>query len=315
VSVAAVLAATVSGGSVTSVDINSPGDLCEALSAEELNSLSPIEFGEGAALRWQGCSFAAPTDEGRDGVYLNLRFGESIDDVAARYDDEVEVEAAGRLGVAHDSKRDGYFFYVPADEHVLQVNVKLTEAAQAEGVDPRQLAADVASIAAPNLEAALVELEAAEAVEAEQAANSVAEPPEIEGVEWSVSRFDGIDIEADGNESQWVGLADAAGVSIDQLSILFGTALDTQTRDQVGSYMAIRVAGVDEATLVAAVIEWIGQQSGQEPATEGATVGGKEVTALSAGPEQQAIVYGNGDTAALIALSDEQTAALLEQLP
>jgi hypothetical protein len=139
----------------------------------------------------------------------------------------------------------------------------------------------------------------------------------FEGLEWDIFRCEGSEILDDGNDtetSQWAPLGEAVGGGFEQVSTLTSVVQDPATGEQVGTYTAIRVAGVDETDLGPAVLVWLRQAVGSDEfAVEEIEVGGKQVMAIAISPELRSLVYVSPDTAYLVDLPD--AASLLEKLP
>lgn len=111
-------------------------------------------------------------------------------------------------------------------------------------------------------------------------------------------------------------LADAAGVDPSELTLLMdANARDADSGEMLGSYAAIQVAGLDGEQLEAAIVSWMGTVSGEDVSTDVLSLGGKDVTALSAGGQLRGYLYVAGDIVHTFTMSEEVAAKILETLP
>jgi hypothetical protein len=143
------------------------------------------------------------------------------------------------------------------------------------------------------------------------------ELPEVEGFTWDeqigargdqLGDVDGFDV---------VGFTSGllAEVGVDSAALGF---LAVQAKEPsgipAGEVLALRIDGVDPATLEQAVPEWLSGILGTDE-FDTVTLAGKDVISVNAGGRQATLVYVTDDTVYLLAEDAEYTEPLLEALP
>jgi hypothetical protein len=160
------------------------------------------------------------------------------------------------------------------------------------------------------------------------AAGSVATAllPELDGLAWYRSvDLTGEEIRSTLPEDEvaaWGTTLDHAGATFDQLEYAYHSAFDPATLPEVAALATVRIAGVDEDVLRAAVVQDIVAQvvaTGSEaPEPHETTIAGKDVTVIglpAALGSEAAIVYAHGDIGYVLLMSADLATAALEQLP
>jgi hypothetical protein len=280
-----------------------PGDaLCEAISIEELAALGPLTFetpAEGAPVY---CVFEASGD----GSYsLTLATTEASYDLMRDPGSE-EYSPGGRPATAFEGS-----LIVDLGETRLAVTLDPGDSPDAAGVDPIAYALRVAEVVVPALGVA-------PASDEETAAGDELQPPPVDGIEWGRTSVVTAAELIEANEGQaavWQPLADAAGVDTTELSLLNANARDAASGEILGTYAAIQVAGLAGEQLKAAIISWMGTVSGEDVSTDVIPLGGKDVTALSAGGELRGYLYVAGDIVHTFTMSEDDAARILRALP
>jgi len=160
----------------------------------------------------------------------------------------------------------------------------------------------------------------------EPSAEPDASVPQIEGLGWYTS----IDVAGASVESafspeevqQWTAMLDVAGATLDDLEYSYRQVIDPATLPQLGGLATVRIAGADEAAVLAAVLADISAQAvslGAEPtSSEPTTVGGKDVTRVDLPPEMgpdDAYVYVSGDTAWVFVMQQALAELGLQGMP
>jgi hypothetical protein len=150
--------------------------------------------------------------------------------------------------------------------------------------------------------------------------------PEFEGLAWHRS----IDLTGPEMESElspdevadWGVMLDNADASFDQLEYTYQAVFDPSQLPDLGGLATVRVAGADEAVVLAAVVQDIIDQvvglGADTPTTSEATISERQVTVVDL-PESvgvaDATVYVSGDTAYVLLLPEPLVADALAQLP
>jgi len=154
----------------------------------------------------------------------------------------------------------------------------------------------------------------AAATEPPASSASVAAPelPTVNGIDWTNEWVGGgADL---GDPASTAPLLEALGAGLSSLVVVTAEAESTEDGAPIGNITAIRVRGADQATLEGAVRTWLGGLLGVDE-FETASVAGKDVAKVDAGPDQTVLVYVSGDTAVLVALEEPHAEHVLEALP
>jgi len=279
-----------------------PGDsLCAAISVDELAALGPLSYEPPAQGAPSYCVF-----EAADGSYTLTLATTEISYELMRDPEAEEYSPGGRPATGVEG---GVF--VDLGEERLAVTLDPGDSPDAAGLDPVEYALSVAEIVVPALGIAPASEEAA--------AGDALQPPPVDGIEWGrtsvVTAAQLIDADAE-QATIWQALADAAGVDPSELSLLTDArARDAESGEVLGSYAAIQVAGVDAEQLEAAIVSWMGTVSGEDASTDAISLGGKDVTALSAGDQLRGYLYAAGDVVHVLTMSEEDAARVLQALP
>ena len=302
-------AISLASGLVFAVTLSAPafaaepsGDsLCRAISVDELAALGPLTYEaptEGAPVY---CVF-----EAADGSYTLTLATTGISYDLMRDPEAEEFSAGGRPATGIEG---GVF--VDLGEERLAVTLDPGDSPDAAGLDPVDYALSVAKIVVPALGIAPASEEAA--------AGDVLQPPPVDGIEWGSSSVVTAAelIDADPEQATiWQALADAAGVDSAELGLLTDArARDAQSGKVLGSYAAVQIAGADGKQLEAAIVSWMGTVSGEDVSTDAISLGGKDVTALSAGDQLRGYLYAAGDVVHVLTMSEEDAARILQALP
>jgi hypothetical protein len=279
-----------------------PGDsLCEAISVDELAALGPLTYRtptEGAPFY---CVF-----EAADGSYTLTLATTGISYDLMRDPESEEYSPGGRPATGIEGG-----VLVDLGEERLAVTLDPGDSPDAQGLDPVDYARGVAEIVVPALGLPPASEEAA--------SGDALQPPPVDGIEWGrtsvVTAAELIDADAE-QATIWQALADAAGVDPSELSLLTDArARDADSGMALGSYAAVQVAGADGEQLQAAIVSWMGTVSGEEVSTDVISLGGKDVTALSAGDQLRGYLYAAGDVVHSLTMSEEDAARILQALP
>ncbi|MFV2063084.1 MAG: hypothetical protein ACC726_06160 [Chloroflexota bacterium] len=284
--------------------------LCDAVSAEDLQSLTGLDFG--LRLVFTSCIYSSTSGEAFSVISLTAQGG-SLD--KERSTDSVEVSVGDIAGIANVTD-DGVDILLdlqaeadPEDEGLLRITVAGSVAIA--GMEPLDLGLAVADLAIRNLE----RLRACEldATWSEQPATSLA-PPVVLGIDMQLAW------EAD-DEAEWAELVES-GLSFDPLldaldvdyGQLSGYSASAFPRD---TYFALRVAGADEASLARALLDLVTQDpEGFE--IEEVEIGCKVVTMISdsgSADERMTILYVRGDTAYYLEMDETDLDPLLRAMP
>jgi hypothetical protein len=291
--------------SATALAAGDPGDsLCQATSVDELAALGPLTFETPTEGAPSYCVFEAAGD----GSYrLTLATsGISYDRLRDENPEAEEYSPGGRPATGLEGS-----IIVDLGDELLVVTLDPGDSPDAAGVDPIDYALSVAEVVVPALGVA--------PPSEEETAGDALQPPPVDGIEWgrtSVVTASEL-IEADAEQAAvWQPLADAAGVDPSELRLsMDANARDAETGEVLGNYAAIQVAGADGEQLGAAIISWMGTVSGEDVSTDVVSLGGKDVTALSAGGQLRGYLYVAGDIVHAITMSEDDAARVLEALP
>lgn len=280
---------------------------CESISVDALHELGPLRFAPPDLSGMPGfCSFLASSPEDQYSLAV-VTSGISFDLMRQSAPEVVEFTVADHPALMFEGN-----LHVGLDDGILSVVLDLGGADAVPGLDPVGFATGVAEMVLPAIDAT-----STGAGGASDAA--LAPPPEVDGIEWrsspevmSAQQL----IEADERQSAtWEALAGALGADLGDIFILNVNGSDAESREGAGNYSAIRVMGVDGSSLRVGVVDWFSELSGGDVLIEDLTLGGKDVTRLSAGGESRGILYVQGDTAYAISMSDDDTAKVLQALP
>ena len=166
----------------------------------------------------------------------------------------------------------------------------------------------------------------AQAQSEEPSAEPSVNVPQIEGLGWYTSiDVAGADVESTFSAEevqQWAAMLDVAGATLDDLEYSYRQVVDPATLPQLGGLATVRIAGADEAAVLAAVLADISAQAvnlGAEPtSSEPTTVGGKDVTRVDLPPAMgpdDAYVYVRGDTAWVFVMQQALAELGLQEMP
>ena len=189
-----------------------------------------------------------------------------------------------------------------------------------DGVDPDQMASTIrlAETAVGKLGSLDPQATIAPAETAAEATGLAL--PDVDGIRWQGEiKANGAEIAemADaGLNLPFEVLLEQLGAEISQLGFQTANAIDAETGAQLGSYLAVRVEGVDATSLEPAAIAWLtGLVGAAGVSVETTELGGRDVVLIGVGPGSEAYVYVSDDTAHLMALPGSTAARLLETLP
>jgi hypothetical protein len=150
--------------------------------------------------------------------------------------------------------------------------------------------------------------------------------PRFDGLAWYRSvDLTGEEIQSTLPEDQvaaWGATLDHAGATFDQLEYAYHSAFDPDTLPEVAGLATVRIVGVEEDVLRAAVVQDIVAQvvatGSPAPEPQETTMAGKDVTVVglpAALGHKAAIVYAHGDIGYVLLMSADLATAALEQLP
>jgi hypothetical protein len=145
------------------------------------------------------------------------------------------------------------------------------------------------------------------------------ELPALEGFEWrgDIEAYGaGIsDLEDAGMNLPFEVLLEALGADIERLGFRTATIRDSATGEDVGNYLAVRVAGADTAELEPAALTWLASLLGTtEVSAEPVSIGDREVLTITLSADEQAYVYVDGDSVHLLSMPEAVAASMLEAL-
>jgi hypothetical protein len=315
--VAALLLTLPSATAALGAEDGSDGSLCDAVSLEELNELTGLDYEPALSESWV-CNFIRPSGEGFDTILLALDTT-GIDTVEGqRYPSSVDVAVAGASGVVNTDESGVYLVLDVGEAGTLRVNVD-SGSAEAAAMDGLALAEAVAGIVVPRLgdtAPASSGPPASSAPSSASDASALAPPEEIAaelGLRESLS-LSGEAIFEERTEQEvavFTTLLETLGAGRDQLSVYAAGG-------GTGDFLAVRVADAPEGAVSPALLDAVGLSGALEGwTTEGAVVGGKDVTVMTSeeSPDRAVHVYANGDTVYLVQMEEDDATALLEALP
>lgn len=300
---AAALAAAVSlagpFATASAAEAAADGDSCELITLEELNALGPLKF---SAQTGAGRTCSFPAASGSHFLVVSQQ-AITFDLLRNATPESEEFLVGDRPAIAVDD-----FLFVGLDDGTLSVALELPDAAELGGLGRLEYSIDVAEVVLAGIGSDA----------ADGTASTLVPPPEVAGVEWRSTQ--GITSAAEmmeGDEQQqavWQPLLDAVGADATELFLISANASNADGR--VGPYSAIQIIGADEATLRTAIIDWFRAVGGStDIMTADITLGGKDVTSLSADGEIRAYIYHDGDTIHTVTMDEEDAAKVLEVLP
>jgi hypothetical protein len=209
------------------------------------------------------------------------------------------------VGFVDSSAPDSTSVVVGIDDQLLTVSARMTDSAQAGGLDEGQYALDVAELVVP----ALMVLPTARAPGT----------PDVEGLSWRTTRdLVGTELEdslSDPEREMWDAMLAESGVGFEFASLRDASVFDEIADERAGNFTAMRIAGADAEALLPVLLDWLTSLADVEFEFTTGTTAGKDVTNVAADGQVIGVAYTAGDTLYLITMPDETAARVLDQLP